>query len=80
MSAYRRDVSLNHGPAQVFLGRLDAVNGAARYAFPTAHAAMVFAIAHKARHEHRAVVVDHPDRGTVVITLQPVSAPWTPSK
>ena len=74
MSAYRSDVSLNHGPYQVFLGRLDALNGAGRYAFPTAQAAMVFAVAHKARREDRAVVVDHRERGTVVITLEPVPA------
>lgn len=45
----------------VSMGRLDFVNGPARYGFPTLEAATRFAIAHKQRDPHRDITIDYPD-------------------
>jgi hypothetical protein len=65
-------LSRNNGPHQVFLGRLDWANPACRYAFPTAMAAQVFALASKCRHEERRVVVTDPDGGIAVMEIDGV--------
>lgn len=43
----------------VNLGRLDGINGPARYPFPNAYAAEKFARVHKARDTRRSVSVEY---------------------
>jgi hypothetical protein len=68
-NAYRSGESLNRGPHQVFLGSLDHVNPACRYAFPTALAAQRFALAHKLRAPARRVIVTDADGGAAAMEV-----------
>jgi hypothetical protein len=48
-------------PVKVYLGRLDWINGAAIYEFPTLQAARTFEAFHRRRDPHRDIlVVDQP--------------------
>ena len=69
MSAYRSGESLNRGAHRVFLGRLDWLNPACQYAFPTALAAHRFALAHKLRAPRRPVVVTDPAGGVAAMEI-----------
>lgn len=51
---------------RVRLGRLDRLNGAAEYSFPTRKAAIKFGTMESARHPERIVMVKAPD-GSVIL-------------
>ncbi|ASR77177.1 hypothetical protein KIV66_gp70 [Mycobacterium phage MyraDee] len=63
MKEYRTGIVLDPESTYwyVEMGVLNHLNGASRYPFPTEHAAIRFAAAHKRRAPHRAITVRYPD-------------------